>query len=127
MTKRRSPLFRALFGEGPLREQMAARQASRHPAREDPAGVTPARLAEVEQRLIAWRWPHEPADVLARYRAEEAERAAADAAGQFAAAYCTKHMWSGRRLVNTYGGIHLTPGPECDGGKHRSGPLTAKF
>ena len=33
--------------------------------------------------------------------------------------YCTKHVYSGRRLVNLYGGIHRTPGPECDGPEHR--------
>ena len=33
--------------------------------------------------------------------------------------WCTKHVYSGRRLVNLYGSIHRTPGGACDGAEHR--------
>jgi antirestriction protein ArdC len=64
---------------------------------------------------------------LTAYRTSEALRAAsaardAEIAQQSSVlkrpAYCTKHVYSGRRLVNQYGGIHRTPGPACDGTEH---------
>jgi hypothetical protein len=65
---------------------------------------------------------------LRTYRADEALRAGSAARDAAEVArrgsvlelpvYCTKHIYSGRRLVNLYGGIHRTPGPACDGTEH---------
>jgi hypothetical protein len=114
--------------QAPLSPAILARQAALKATEQRATGAKHAamqvRLAEVEEQLKAWRWPHDPASVMQRYLAEEAEARTAKRSAEFARAYCTKHMWSGRRLVNTYGGIHLTPGPECDGGQHRRGPFS---
>ena len=72
--------------------------------------------AEAAKRLAAY-WGAE------QLRAGFAARKAAEVA-QYGRelkrpADCTKHVYSGRRLVNLYGGIHRTPGPACDGTEHR--------
>ena len=53
--------------------------------------------------------------------ASKRQRAAARASPPVS--YCTKHVYSGRRLVPLYGGIHRTPGNACDGAEHRRDSL----